>query len=131
MNNSNYYNIVPGGNFKIMLAHFKAQAGGGEPCLYVKTPGRCYRGQAGFRYVSLASKKSEGDMPKMTVTDPNEAINKRAESQLKQDLSDKADDMTTPVQSVSRPRKRKTASKQTSIAARSKIVKRAKDLFDN
>lgn len=130
MNNSNFYSITPGTTFKTLIEHFRQQARGGAPNIYVKTPGQANRTGPGLRYVKLGSEKHTSDTPKIEVTDLNEAINKRAASQLKQDLSDKSEPLETPVQSIARSRKRKTTSK-TSTAAASKVIKRAKDLFDS
>ena len=131
VNSSNYYNIIPGTNFKKILTHFREQAEG-KPSKYVKMPGQNFRMQSGYRYISMSDNNHDNDMPKMTVTDPNEAVHKRAASQLKQDLGDKTEEMPTPIQSASRPRKRKIYSKQNSSAiTASKVIKRARDLFDN
>ena len=132
MNNSNYYNLMPGKSYQMILDHFKKQVDNVSPCLYVRVPGSDKKFRQGFRYISLAEEKKEDNIPKMNVLDTNEAINKRAQSQLRKDVEDNTSEFTTPAQSVTRPRKRKTSTKQQSTAsAAAKIVKRAKDLFDN
>ena len=132
MNNSNYYNLMPGKSYQMILDHFKKQVDNVSPCLYVKVPGNDKKFRQGFRFISLAEEKKEDNMPKMNVIDSNEAINKRAQSQLQKDVEVNTSDFISPAQSVARPRKRKTSSKQPSTAATAaKIVKRAKDLFDN
>ena len=128
-NNSNYYSLRPGMGFSTVLEHFKKQSRGQEPDIYLKTGSTCRRRGSGLRYISLATESNQEDMPKMEVIDPNEAVNKRAASQLKKAISDKTNDPDSFPHSASGPRKRRTTEKQHSTA--SKIVRRAKDLFDN
>ena len=131
LNTSNYYTLEPGSNFRLMLEHFRNQASGKGPNLYLKMPGQGRNSNCSLRYVSLAEKKAEGDMPKIEVVDSNEALNKRAASQLNRELTDKTAEQVPTAQSVSRPRKRKASKQASSTATAAKIVKRAKDLFDN
>lgn len=116
--------------FKSVLNHFERMSQGEEPNLVVRRHSVNGKQRQPFRYIKLATESHAEDMPKVEVVDPNEAMKKMADSQLKRQVANNTVDQAGLVQSAPGRRKRSTATKTSAVATSAKIVKRAKDVFD-
>jgi hypothetical protein len=124
---TNYYTLQGGMGYKTFLEHFKQQAEGQRQFGFILAPGVNRKKYARLRLVKMATDTTATDMPKVEVVDPNEALKNRASSELKRDRGDITGASGDVAQSAARRRRRNKAENNSQS---SKVVKRARDIFD-
>lgn len=142
--NSDFIDPEAGLGFRSLVSHFRMQSGGdmsAHPGLLLPNSALSKRknGCSKVRIIKLTS-KTEGDegKPKLEIVDPNEAINRRAASELMRETqADKAATQSAvnsqkqvAARRVNTSQKRRVTNTTTTTAAAKSKVKRARDIFD-
>ena len=128
-----YYYALEGGDFSAFLRHFTKQAKGDRSDI-INNNNKRKNGTSRIIVIDTTPDKATTttgkDVPKIEVVSPNEAIRRRAESEIKsEEINTLQNQNGNHSASLTRKRRMKL-NKKASVASNIK-VKRAKDAFDS